>query len=191
MKRILISLFLVLLVFGVYAEEASREDIGKAFNVFTDCLTAALVAEYSGPQTELPCVSITKDSTTDLPLRIAFFLADPSDYAKELSPGFRKKVQNAQFAAVGKILESRNYQMSDYLLSGSVILSFNEGQTPQDIWTALSEKQKTDHLVRLTVSLGIFGFKLEYPLLIEGDFDVSIDEEGFVVFSSDGFSYKY
>lgn len=191
MKRILISLFLVLLVFGVYAEEASREDIGKAFNVFTDCLTAALVAEYSGPQTELPCVSITKDSTTDLPLRIAFFLADPSDYAKELSPGFRKKIQNAQLAAVGKILESRNYQMSDYLLSGSVILSFNEGQTPQDIWTALSEKQKTDHLVRLTVSLGIFGFKLEYPLLIEGDFDVSIDEEGFVVFSSDGFSYKY
>lgn len=191
MKRILISLFLVLLVFGVYAEEASREDIGKAFNVFTDCLTAALVAEYSEPQTELPCVSITKDSTTGLPLRIAFFLADPSDYAKELSPGFRKKIQNAQLAAVGKILESRNYQMSDYLLSGSVILSFNEGQTPQDIWTALSEKTKTDHLVRLTVSLGIFGFKLEYPLLIEGDFDVSIDEEGFVVFSSDGFSYKY
>ena len=182
---------MVLLVFGVYAEEAPREDVEKAFNVFTDCLTAAILAEYSEPHMELPCVSISKDSSTGLPLRVAFFLADPSDYAKELSPGFMKKIPNEQLAAVGRILESRGYQMSDYLLSGSVILSFSEGQTPQNIEEILGTKTKTDHLARLTISLGIFGFKLDYPLLIEGDFDVSIDEDGYVVFSSDGFSYEY
>ena len=184
-------LFMVLLCFGIYAEEAPREDIEKAFNVFTDCLTAALVGEYSVPRNEMPCVSIQRDPSTDLPFRVAFFLADPSDYAKELAPGFRKKTQNAQLAAVGKILESRNYQMSDYLLSGSVMLSYSEGQTPESVMNALAEKTATGRLARLTVSLGIFGFKLEFPLLIEGDFDISIDDEGFVVFSSDGFSFKY
>ena len=182
---------MVLLVFGVYAEEASREDVEKVFNVFTDCLTAALVSEYSVPRTELPCVSISKDPSTGLPLRVAFFLADPSDYAKELAPGFRKKNLSPQLAAVGKIMEDREYQMSDYLLSGSVILSFSEGQTPETIESYLSEKTATENFVRLTVSLGVFGFKLEHPLLIEGNFDVSIDDEGYVVFSSDGFSFRY
>ena len=184
-------LFMVLLCFGLYAEEAQREDIEKAFNVFTDCLTAAIVGEYSEPRNEMPCVSILRDPATDLPLRVAFFLADPSDYAKELASGFRKKAQNAQLAAVGRILDSRGYQMSDYLLSGSVMLSFSEGQTPESVMSALMDKNGAGRIARLTVSLGIFGFKLEYPLLIEGDFDISIDDEGFVVFSSDGFSFKY
>ena len=184
-------LFMILLCFGIYAEEASREDIEKAFNVFTDCLTAAIVGEYSEPRVEMPCVSILRDPATDLPLRVAFFLADPSEYAKELTPGFRKKFQNAQLVAVGRILESRGYQMSDYLLSGSVMLSFSEGQTPESVMNALADKSGTGRIARLTVSLGIFGFKLEFPLLIEGDFDISIDDEGFVIFSSDGFSFKY
>lgn len=182
---------MVLLVFGVYAEEASREDVEKVFNVFTDCLTAAIVSEYSEPRIELPCVSISKDPSSGLPQRVAFFLADPSDYVKELAPGFRKKNLNEELIAVGKIMEEKDYQMSDYLLSGSVILTFTEGQTPETVIAYLSEKTAAENFVKLTVSLGVFGFKLEHPLLIEGNFDVSIDDEGYVVFRSDGFSFRY
>ncbi len=200
-KRGILICLLLLLLMPVFSEPPSEDDVAVTLTVMLDCLNSSLCAEYSPVDLELPCSTVSVDPATGLPQRIAYFLADPSDYdnvfAKALAGGsgnfwsslfsvVSKGVSDPFLARVSYTLSSRGYKVSDYLLSGAVTFSYPDGTTLEQIKKVWLERGKAENCMNITMNLSLYGLKMAQPMTIAGDFTLSVNDEGLAIVRSVG-----
>ena len=84
----LVSLLLLTNSLFAVSEETppTDEEVSAALNVMLDCVSASLVTSCTDSGITLPCSSVSIEKESRLPLRIAYFLADPSEYVKAMAP---------------------------------------------------------------------------------------------------------
>lgn len=205
-KRILVFLFAIAAVFSpVYAQQApDPEKVEAAFMVIADCVNASLACGISPVNVELHSVTRSVDGETSLPVRYAFFLADPGDIRNSIdsyASAFRQSFFSNLFSVevtvardsylvdIGETLASREYRMSDYLLTGSVTFSFPEDMDAESLDYILRTRPQTEDFMKVGLNLGLFGTKVDGSLFIEGEFCVSVAGDGSLLFTCEN-GYK-
>jgi len=205
-----VSLLLLnnLLFAGDYEGAPSDEDVGSSLTVIMDCISASLVTECTDTTIKLPCSNVLMDRESRLPRRIAYFLADPAEYVRALSPadpagGFfasfmsilNSAAENPLVSAVYVNMSTRDYRPAEYLLSGSISFKYPEGSTLDEVLTLWSSRESTGREIVMTVDIQVFGSALATPISLAGVFNMSVDEEGSIVVKStdtytiNGFAY--
>lgn len=177
----------------------TTEEVSVSLTVIMDCISASLVTSCTDTDISLPCSNVSVDYRTQLPLRIAYFLADPAEYTDALAPadsgyGFfaalmsllNSAVENPLVSAVYVAMSARDYREGGYLLSGSISFEYPEGVTLDDILAIWSTREDTDQSIALNVDMQVFGADMKRPLSISGRFDMSVAETGDIVVRSDG-----
>ena len=204
-RRLTIVGLVSLLLFSqsLFAEEnetpPTTEEISVSLTVIMDCISASLVTSCTDTDISLPCSNVSLDYRTQLPLRIAYFLADPAEYTDALAPadsgyGFfaalmsllNSAVENPLVSAVYVAMTSREYRTGGYLLSGSISFEYPEGVTLDDLLAIWSSRVDTGQSIALNVDMQVFGADMKRPLSIAGRFDMSVAETGDIVVRSDG-----
>ena len=203
-KRFLIIFLVVLLSFsGLYASDAeplpTTKEVSQALTVIMDCLSASLVTSCTNSSLKLPNSTVSISQTSNLPLRIAYFLADPAEYCKALTPAtegsgllstflafLNNTIQDPLLSTVYVVMSSRDYENGDYLISGSINFTYPEGATLNDVIAVWATRVNTDQSIGMNVDIGVYGEKMERPLTLAGNFVMSVNEEGQVEVSSVG-----
>jgi hypothetical protein len=203
-KRFLIIFLVVSLSFsGLYASDSeplpTTEEVSQALTVIMDCLSASLVTSCTNSSIKLPNSTVSISQTSNLPLRIAYFLADPSEYCKALTPAtegsgllstflafLNNTIQDPLLSTVYVVMSSRDYENGDYLISGSINFTYPEGATLNDVIAVWATRVNTDQSIGMNVDIGVYGEKMERPLTLAGNFVMSVNEEGQVEVSSVG-----
>lgn len=172
----------------------TEEEIAQGLTVIMDCLSASLVTSCTDSNINLSCSNVSMNYETNLPIRIAYFLADPSEYVTALAPnsqgeGFfaallallNNAVEDPLVSAVYIAMSTRGYQLGDYLLTGSISFSYPDGVTLDDVLNIWASREFTDQKIGLNVEMSLYGSKLLRPLSVSGNFDMGIDREGDIV----------
>lgn len=188
---------------GLYAADSelppTTDEVGGALTVIMDCLSASIVTSCTGSRITLPNCTVSVGPTSKLPLRVAYFLADPSEYVAALAPAsdggnflstFLSFLGNAMedplVSAVYLAMASRGYGSGDYLLSGSITFSYPNGVTFDDVMEVWTTRKNTGQSIDMTVDMGVYGFAMTRPLYVSGRFKMGVDDEGDIVVSSMG-----
>ena len=177
--------------------------------VMMDCISASLVTECTDSSIKLPCSNVSMDPNVRLPKRIAYFLADPSEYVEALAPnegykGFlssflsvlNSATENPLISAVYVSMATREYAPGDYLLSGSISFDYPEGATLNEVLAIWSSREDTGKSIGMTVDMKVYGNGLSSPLSLSGNFDMSVDKTGSIIVKSadtyliNGFTYR-
>lgn len=204
-KRISATVALLLIVcFSVFANDSteqvenafpSDEDLNNALSVIMDCLSATVAASYSPSDIVLPSCSISFSPETGLPLRFAYFLADPYTFEQALGKGIG--LQNSFFSAIVSLLQksqqdpllsavyltisSHSYDVNKYILSGFMSLSYPDRITIDEIANFLMSRQHIDKTINIDLNLSVIKVKTGQPVNIEGSFRMETDENGSIV----------
>lgn len=213
-RSLIAGLISLLLMTGLYAQDEvvppTNEEIGTALTVIMDCISASLVTECTDSPISLPCSNVQMDSETSLPRRIAYFLADPSEYTLALAPktdssgGFfssflallSNSAENPLVSAVYIAMAARGYQQGDYLLSGSISFSYPQGATLDDVLEIWSSRNGSHEELTLVVDMQLYGNRLLRPLTVYGTFTMGLDSDRSIairsvgVYTINGIGYK-
>lgn len=203
-KRCLI-LFLVvsLAVTSLYANTSeplpTTEEVSQALAVIMDCLSASLVTSCTDSNITLPNCTVSISQTSKLPLRIAYFLADPFEYCEALTPAsegsslistflafLNNTIEDPLVSAVYIVMSARGYSSGDYLLSGSINFTYPEGVSLDDVIDVWTSRVDTGQSIGMAVDIGLYGEKMERPLLVSGNFVMSVNDSGEIVVASVG-----
>ena len=170
-----------------------------SLTVIMDCVSASLVTECTETDIELPCSIVSMDNGSMLPRRIAYFLADPSEYERKLAPsdsngGFfaallsllNGAVENPLVSAVYVAMSTRGYREGDFLLSGYISFSYPDGTDLDQILDIWSSRKSTGESIGLSVDMQVYGSRLTRPMYLNGDFNLAVDDDGDIVISSLG-----
>lgn len=188
---------------GLYAADSelppTTDEVGDALTVIMDCLSASIVTSCTDSSITLPNCTVSVGQASKLPLRVAYFLADPSEYVEALAPAaeggnflssFLSFLNNAMedplVSAVYVAMASRGYGNGDYLLSGSITFSYPNGVTFDDVMEVWTTRQNTGQTIDMTVEMRVYGFAMARPLYVTGNFTMGVDDEGDIVVSSVG-----
>lgn len=191
----------MLMVSGLYADDQvsapSTQEVGTALTVIMDCISASLVTECTDSPISLSCSNVQIDSETNLPRRIAYFLADPAEYVSALAPksdasGFfaaffallNNTVDNPLVSAVYVAMSTRGYHPGGYLLSGSISFCYPDGATLDDVLEIWSTRYGTSESIMMAVDMQLYGNELVRPLNISGNFRMGLSEAGDIVVNS-------
>jgi hypothetical protein len=197
----------------LYAEDLESPppsgDIENSLMVIMDCISASLVTECTDSSVKLPCSNVSMDQDVHMPKRIAYFLADPSEFVEALSPsdgykGFlasflsvlNSATENPLVSAVYVSMATREYKAGDYLLSGSISFDYPEGATLNEVLAIWSSREDTGKSIGMTVDMKVYGNGLSSPIALSGLFDMSVDKTGSIVVKSsdtymiNGFAYR-
>ncbi len=203
-RRFFIFGLIILLAFeGLYATDSemppTSEEVGDALTVIMDCLSASIVTSCTDSNITLPNCTVSIGQTTGLPLRVAFFLADPAEYLVALAPSsegsnflstlfsfLNNAIKDPLISAVYMSMASRGYSNGDYLLSGSITFSYPNEVSFDDVFQVWTSRVNTGNSIEMTVEMGLYGLKMERPLYINGVFNMSVDDDGDIVVQSVG-----
>ncbi len=207
----LVSLLLLTNILYAEGNEGTppMEDIESSLTVVMDCISASLVTECTDSNITLPCSNVSMEDNAQLPRRIAYFLADPSEFVNAMTPadqglGFFASLRSLLYSATENPLVSavyvsmatREYSPGDFLLSGSITFDYPEGATLEDILEIWSSRKNTGESIGLSVDMNVFGRGLTTPIALAGEFDMSVDDYGNIVVRSidtytiNGFAYR-
>lgn len=192
---------LLLLASVLYADEVSSPlpsgDVENSLMVIMDCISASLVTECTDTSIKLPCSAVSMDEVVHLPRRIAYFLADPSEFVEALAPSDSSKglftsflsvlntaTENPMVSAVYVAMATRDYRQGDYLLSGSISFDYPEGATLDEVLTIWSDRVETEKGIEMKVDMKVYGKGLAEPVSLSGTFDMSIDKNGSITVKS-------
>lgn len=188
----------------LYAEEPdlapTEEEVSVALTVIVDCLSASLVTSCTDTDIVLPCSNVQMNSSSGLPRRIAYFLADPSEYVKALAPsdsagGFfasllslvNNTARNPLVSAAYLAMSTRGYTQGGYLLSGSITFSYPDGVTLEDVLELWTTRESTgDRGITMVVEMQVYGSNLSRPLSVGGRFRMLVNEDSDIVINSVG-----
>lgn len=193
----------MLLSSSLYADEIetppTSEEISASLAVIMDCISASLVTSCADTDIVLPSSNVSLDYRTQLPQRIAYFLADPAEFTSALAPqdggyGFfsvlmslmNTAVEDPLVSAVYVAMSARGYSEGDYLLSGSISFEYPEGTTLDDLLAIWSTRVDTGQSIAINVNMQVLGTDMVRPLSVAGRFDMSVAENGDIVVRSDG-----
>ncbi len=203
-KRCLILFLVLSLAFtSLYATDSeslpTAEEVSQALTVIMDCLSASLVTSCTDSNITLPNCTVSISQSSNLPLRIAYFLADPYEYCEALTPAsegggifssfltfLNKTMKDPLVSAVYLVLSTRNYSSGDYLLSGSINFTYPEGATLSDVINVWTTRMNTGQSIEMSVDIGLYGEKMTSPLLVSGNFMMSVNDSGEIVVASVG-----
>ena len=203
-KRILIVFLISMVAFsGLYASDTeplpTTEEVSQALTVIMDCLSASLVTSCTNSSIKLPNCTVSISQSSRLPLRIAYFLADPAEYCKALTPAtegsgllstflafLNNTIEDPLVSTVYVVMSSRDYANGDYLLSGSINFTYPEGATLDDVMDVWTTRVNTNQSIGMIVDIGLYGNKMDRPLTVSGNFTMSVNDYGEVVVSSVG-----
>lgn len=197
-RFVIAGLVSLLIVSGLYADDEvlapSTEEVGKALTVIMDCISASLVTECSDSPISLSCSNVQMDHETNLPRRIAYFLADPAEYVSALTPksdssGFfaaffallSNTVEDPLVSAVYLAMSTRGYHQGGYLLSGSISFTYPDGATLDDVLEIWSTRYGTKEGIMMAVDMQLYGSELTRPLVINGNFRMGLSDRGDIV----------
>ena len=203
-KRCLVIFLVVSLAFtSLYATDSdslpTMEEVNQALTVIMDCLSASLVTSCTDTNITLPNCTVSVSQTSKLPLRIAYFLADPYEYLEALTPAsegnnifssflafLNNTIEDPLVSAVYLVMSSRGYSSGDYLLSGSINFTYPEGATLDDVIDVWTTRVNTGQSIEMSVDIGLYGEKMTRPLLVSGSFVMSVNNSGEIVVASVG-----
>ena len=203
-KRCLVIFLVVSLAFtSLYATDSdslpTMEEVNQALAVIMDCLSASLVTSCTDTNITLPNCTVSVSQTSKLPLRIAYFLADPYEYLEALTPAsegnnifssflafLNNTIEDPLVSAVYLVMSSRGYSSGDYLLSGSINFTYPEGATLDDVIDVWTTRVNTGQSIEMSVDIGLYGEKMTRPLLVSGSFVMSVNDSGEIVVASVG-----
>lgn len=203
-KRLLIIFLIASLAgSGLFASDSeplpTSAEVSQALTVIMDCLSASLVTTCTNSSIKLPNCTVSVSQTSRLPLRIAYFLADPSEYCDALMPASEgnnflssflffldKTIADPLVSAVYVVMSSRGYASGDYLLSGSINFTYPEGATLDDVIAVWTTRENINQSIEMAVDIGVYGEKMERPLTVSGTFLMSVNEAGEIVVASVG-----
>jgi hypothetical protein len=203
-KRCLVIFLVVSLAFtSLYATDSdslpTMEEVNQALTVIMDCLSASLVTSCTDTNITLPNCTVSVSQTSKLPLRIAYFLADPYEYLEALTPAsegnnifssflafLNNTIEDPLVSAVYLVMSSRGYSSGDYLLSGSINFTYPEGATLDDVIDVWTTRVNTGQSIDMSVDIGLYGEKMTRPLLVSGSFVMSVNDSGEIVVASVG-----
>jgi len=195
----LVSLLLLTNSLFAVSEETppTDEEVSAALNVMLDCVSASLVTSCTDSGITLPCSSVSIEKESRLPLRIAYFLADPSEYVKAMAPsessgGFfaalmsllNNVTENPLVSAVYVVMATREYIPGGSLVNGSISFGYPEGATLDDVLAIWSTRAYTDQSIKLRVDMTVIGTSFARPLSLYGLFEMSVDRNGDIVVKS-------
>lgn len=197
-RFVIAGLVSLLIVSGIYADDEvlapSTEEVGKALTVIMDCISASLVTECTDSPISLSCSNVQMDHETNLPRRIAYFLADPAEYVSALTPksdssGFfaaffallSNTVEDPLVSAVYLAMSTRGYHQGGYLLSGSISFTYPDGATLDDVLEIWSTRYGTKEGIMMAVDMQLYGNELSRPLVINGNFRMGLSDGGDIV----------
>lgn len=197
-RFVIAGLVSLLIVSGLYADDEvlapSTEEVGKALTVIMDCISASLVTECTDSPISLSCSNVQMDHETNLPRRIAYFLADPAEYVSALTPksdssGFfaaffallSNTVEDPLVSAVYLAMSTRGYHQGGYLLSGSISFTYPDGATLDDVLEIWSTRYGTKEGIMMAVDMQLYGSELTRPLVINGNFRMGLSDLGDIV----------
>lgn len=209
----IVGLVSLLLLSCLYAEETelppTDAEILDSLTVIMDCVSASLVTECTDSDIDLPCSNVSMNQGSMLPRRIAYFLADPSEYVDKLAPadsggGFfaallsllNSATENPLVSAVYVAMSTRDYKEGDFLLSGYISFEYPEGADLDQVLAIWSSRENTGQSIGLSVDMQVYGSKLSRPMYLSGDFSLSVDDTGDIVISSvnvyriNGYAYQ-
>ncbi|MDT3389344.1 MAG: hypothetical protein LIR25_01925 [bacterium] len=196
----MVSLLLLSCLFAADAElPPTDEEVLDSLTVIMDCVSASLVTECTETDIDLPCSIVSMVQGSLLPRRIAYFLADPSEYEHMLAPsdsngGFfaallsllNGATENPLVSAVYVAMSTRGYREGDFLLSGYISFSYPDDTDLDQILGIWSSRENTGRSIGLSVDMQVYGSKLTRPIYLNGDFSLAVDDEGDIVISSLG-----
>ncbi len=181
------------------SDPPSEREISLSLTVVMDCVSASLVTECTDSDVVLPCSNVSMDLESRLPKRIAYFLADPSEYVTALAPpetsgGFfsalmsllNSATENPLVSAVYVVMSTREYSAGDFLLSGSIAFDYPEGVTLEDVLDIWTTREPTTRHITMDVDIQVFGNGVPRPLKIKGQFAMYVDTQGDIVVQSIG-----
>lgn len=201
-KIVLIILTVVLMSSPAFAEDivpVDEKSVNQALTVVVDCLSAAIASNYSAKNLSMPSTIVSTDPETNLPQRIAFLLADPAAFVTTMQSSIgnlnqnlfvslmsllTKSVTDPLVSAAYFAMASREYKQSDYLVSGFVSFSYPEDATLEELTKIWISRSSGKGSLGLSLDLSIIGNKMDNPVDISGNFEISIDEKGSMVISS-------
>ena len=209
----IVGLVSLLLISSLFAEETelppTDAEVLDSLTVIMDCVSASLVTECTDSDIDLPCSNVSMNQGSKLPRRIAYFLADPSEYVDKLSPsdsngGFfaallsllNSATENPLVSAVYVAMSTRGYKEGDFLLSGYISFTYPEGADLDQVLAIWSSRENTGQSIGLSVDMQVYGSKLSRPMYLSGDFSLSVDDTGDIVISSvnvyriNGYAYQ-
>lgn len=204
MRRLItIGVVSLLLVTSLFADDAelppTDEEVLDSLTVIMDCVSASLVTECTETDISLPCSNVSIIQESNLPARIAYFLADPYEYERKLAPsesggGFfaallsllNGAVENPLVSAVYVAMSTRDYRQGDFLLSGSISFTYPEGADLNQLLAIWSSRENTGQSIGLSVDMQVYGSRLTRPMYLNGDFSLAVDDRGDIVISSLG-----
>ena len=209
----IVGLVSLLLISSLFAEETelppTDAEVLDSLTVIMDCVSASLVTECTDSDIDLPCSNVSMNQGSKLPRRIAYFLADPSEYVDKLSPsdsngGFfaallsllNSATENPLVSAVYVAMSTRGYREGDFLLSGYISFTYPEGADLDQVLAIWSSRENTGQSIGLSVDMQVYGSKLSRPMYLTGDFSLSVDDTGDIVISSvnvyriNGYAYQ-
>lgn len=204
---------LLLLPSCLFAEDGeappTSEELSQALTVIMDCVSASLVTECTATGIELPCSNVLMDSSTNLPKRISYFLADPSEYVNALAPKesggglfasiamlINGAVENPMASAVYMALASRGYEPYGYFLSGYISFSYTDGVTLDDVLDMWAGHEEPAVRITMGVDMNVYGASMARPISLNGTFEMHVGQEREIVVSSigvysiNGYGYK-
>ncbi|MCF0238223.1 MAG: hypothetical protein HUK24_06445 [Sphaerochaetaceae bacterium] len=195
---ILVSTSLV----AVESEPLSSSEISQVLSVLVDCLSASFASNLSTEKFDLPNSTVSNGSGTDLPVRVSYFLADPSEFSSFIGNKLNsdnssffssilnllsKSVQDPLLSAAYLSLASHNYQSGDYYLSGAISFTYPEGSSLESFEEIWYSGIASDKDVGLVVNIMVYGNKLAHPVSVVGNFRLSLEGLGTVIVRSVGY----
>lgn len=174
-------------------------EVGDALTVIMDCLSASIVTSCTDSKIKLPNCTVSVGQDSKLPRRVAYFLADPSEYVEALAPAseggnflstllsfLNNAMEDPLVSSVYLVMASRGYVGGDYLLSGSISFSYPDGVTFDDVMEVWTSRRDTGQSIDMTVEMGVYGVAMARPLNVAGVFTMGVDDEGDIVVRSVG-----
>lgn len=206
LRRIVIAALICIFISPILSAEdmqaPSNEEFATALTVIMDCVSASLVTECTDSGIVLPCSSIQIEGSTNLPKRLAYFLADPAEFMVSLTPkveGTNKflasvfsfltsSAENPLVSAVYIAMSLRGYREGDFLLSGSITFDYPKGATLDGIIDVWSQRVGSCESILMNVDMQVYGNALGRPMTVCGEFEMHLSEsgEGDIVISSIG-----
>lgn len=203
-RRFFVFGLIVLLAFaGLYATDSetppTSQEVGDALTVIMDCLSASIVTSCTDSNITLPNCTVSISQTTGLPLRVAFFLADPAEYVTSMATSvegsnflstlfsfLNNAMKDPLVSAVYMAMASRGYSNGEYLLSGSITFSYPNDVAFDDVFQVWTSRINTGYSIEMTVEMGVYGLKMTRPLYVNGVFNMIVNDEGDIVVKSVG-----
>lgn len=194
-KIVLFMMAALIFIYPVIADDTrtlpAYEEMTKVLDVITDCFSTTIASIYSSYPVVLPSCSVSMDTQSNLPARVSYFLADPYQFQASLKNAsaiqgnlintiialLQNQEKDPLISASYMNLVSKNYQQSQFYLSGYIIFGYPGNTTLENLSSLLLSREYSGSSVELNLSLNVIQANRP-PISVSGIFEMTLKEDG-------------